>query len=64
MFDCFINDGRKKNSKLDAFDTMIKWSSIAKRLNRIPKRTANAVGKPAYPSLVLFKGLVLQRMYI
>lgn len=27
------------------------------------KRTANVVGRPAYSGLVLFKGLVLQRMY-
>ncbi|MCR4666254.1 MAG: IS5 family transposase [Desulfovibrio sp.] len=63
LFDCFINEWRKNNTKLDAIDIMIKWSPIAKRLNRVLKRTANAVGKPAYPSLVLFKGLVLQRMY-
>ncbi|MCR4667146.1 MAG: hypothetical protein K5657_07615 [Desulfovibrio sp.] len=47
LFDSFINGERKKNTKLDAIDVMIKWSPNAKRRNRALKRTANAVGKTA-----------------
>ncbi len=44
LFDCFINKGRKKNTKLDAIDMMIKWSPITKQLKKALQRTANAVG--------------------
>ena len=63
IVDYFVNHRRKKNTKLDAIDLMIEWKPVAKKLDKTLKRTANAVGKPAYPALVLFKGLVLQRMY-
>ena len=63
IVDYFVNCRRKKNTKLDAIDMMIEWKPVAKKLDKTLKRTANAVGKPAYPALVLFKGLVLQRMY-
>ena len=61
--DYFVNLRRKKNTKLDAIDLMINWKPVAKKLDKTLKRTANAVGNPAYPAIVLFKGLVLQRMY-
>ena len=61
--DYFVNLRRKKNTKLDAIDLMINWKPVAKKLDKTLKRTANAVGNPAYPAIILFKGLVLQRMY-
>ncbi len=51
----FVNHRRGKLSKLDAIDMMIEWKSVAKKLDKAHKRTANAVGKPAYHALVLFK---------
>ena len=63
IVDYFVNLRCKKNTKLDAIDLMIDWRPVAKKLDKALKRTANAVGRPAYPGLVLFKGLVLQRMY-
>ena len=63
IVDYFVNVRRKKNTKLDAIDLMINWKLVAKKLDKTLKWTANAVGKPTYPALVLFKGLVLQRMY-
>ena len=63
IVDYFVNLRRKKNTKLDSIDLMIDWRPINKKLGKALKRTANAVGKPAYPALLLFKGLVLQRMY-
>ena len=61
--DYFVNHRRNKNTKLNAIDQMIDWKPVARKLDKALKRTANAVGKPAYPALVLFKALVLQRMY-
>ncbi len=63
LVDYFANRQRTKPTKLDAIDMMIDWRPVAKKLNKALERTANAVGNPAYPALVLFKGLVLQRMY-
>ena len=63
LVDYFANRQRTKPTKLDAIDMMIDWRPVAKKLGKTLKRTANAVGNPAYPALVLFKGLVLQRMY-
>ena len=63
IVDYFVNLRRKKNTKLDSIDLMIDWRPLNKKLGKALKRTANAVGKPAYPALMLFKGLVLQRMY-
>ena len=63
LVDFFANRQRTKLTKLDAIDKMIDWVPVDKKLKNVLKRTNNAVGKPAYPALVLFKGLVLQRMY-
>lgn len=63
IVDYFVNLRCKKNTKLDSIDQMIDWRPVFAKLGRALKRTANAVGKPAYPARVLFKGLILQRMY-
>ena len=63
IVDYFFSLRRAQPTKLDALDLMIDWKPVAKKLDKALKRTANAVGRPAYPALVLFKGLVLQRMY-
>ena len=61
--DYFVNLKSTKPTKLDAIDMMIDWRPAARKLDKSLKRTANVVGKPAYPALLLFKGLILQRMY-
>ena len=63
IVDYFVNLQHKKITKLDEIDLMIDWKPVTKNLDMTLKRTANAVGKPAYPALLLFKGLILQRMY-
>lgn len=63
LIDYFVNLQQKKPTKLDAINQMIDWRPVAKKLDKALKRGANAVGKPAYPGLLLFKALVLQRMY-
>ena len=55
LVDYFANRQRTKPTKLDDIDKMIDWRPVAKRLHKALKRTANAVGHPAYPALVLFK---------
>ena len=59
----YLVQKRNRHSKLDDIDKMIDWRPIENKLKKVLKRTENAVGKPAYPGLLMFKCLVLQRMY-
>lgn len=63
LFNFGMQSNRQKHSKLDDINAMINWGPIEKILKGKLKRSASAVGKPAYPALVMFKALVLQRMY-
>ncbi len=54
---------KSRRTKLDDINMMINWKPVEARLKKVLKRTENAVGKPAYPGLMMFKCLVLQRMY-
>lgn len=63
LFAPILNLRRSKSTKLDNIDQMIDWRPVRKKLEKSLKRSANAAGKPAYPGLVMFKCLVLQRMY-
>ncbi len=54
---------KNKPTKLDAIDKLINWIPVERKLRKALKRTVNAAGKPAYPCLVMFKALILQRMY-
>jgi IS5 family transposase len=46
---------------LDEIDRLIDWKPLEKVLRQKLKRVANAVGNPAYPPLLMFKILLLQR---
>lgn len=59
----FLSTRSQKATKLDDINNMIDWTPVERRLKKSLKRAANAVGKPAYPGIVMFKCLVLQRMY-
>ena len=59
----YLVQKRNRRSKLDDINKMIDWRPIENKLKKVLKRTENAVGKPAYPGLLMFKCLVLQRMY-
>ena len=48
---------------LDEIDRLIDWKPLEKLLRQKLKRVANAVGNPAYPPLLMFKILLLQRWY-
>ena len=48
---------------LDEINRLIDWKPLEKVLRNKLKRVANAVGNPAYPPLLMFKILLLQRWY-
>jgi len=52
---------KHKDCFLDEIDRLIDWKPLEKVLHQKLKRVANAVGNPAYPPLLMFKILLLQR---
>jgi len=54
---------RKKETFLDQVLTLIDWTKIERIIRKKYKKFFNAVGSPAYPSLVMFKTLLLQTWY-
>ena len=52
---------KHKGCFLDEIDRLIDWKSLEKMLRNKLKRVANAGGNPAYPPLLMFKILLLQR---
>lgn len=61
--DYFIDQRRYTNQFLDKINELVDWKSIEKVLNKKHRKTASADGRPAYPSLPMFKLLLLQRWY-
>ena len=59
--DYFLSKRKFKPTFLDAIDHIIDWQPIQAFLNKKLRRKANAIGNPAYPSLAMFKILLLQR---
>lgn len=51
------------NIFLDKIDKLINWQDIEKTLENKYKKRASADGRPAYPALLMFKLLLLQRWY-
>ncbi len=54
---------KHKDYFLNEIDRLIDWKPIEKVLRQKLKRVANALDKPAYPPLLMFKILLLQRWY-
>ncbi len=52
-----------RNTKLDDINNIVDWAPFEKQLKKHIKRKAHAVGNPAYPAIVMFKCLILQRLY-
>jgi len=52
---------KHKDCFLDEIDRLIDWKPLEKVLRQKLKCVANAVGNPAYPPLLMFKTLLLQR---
>ena len=54
---------KKAKTFLDDVDQVIDWRPIEKVLKKKLRRNRDAAGNPAYPSLAMFKVLLLQRWY-
>ncbi len=54
---------KRKPDFFDAVGKAIDWEPISKFLNKKLNRKANVVGNPAYPALLMFKILLLQKWY-
>lgn len=54
---------KRKVTFLDEIDRLIDWKPLERLMNKRLKRCADAVGNPAYPALLMFKVLLLQRWY-
>jgi IS5 family transposase len=61
--DYFVGRRRSKATFLDEINALIDCKPIQAFLNKKLRRKANAIGNPAYPSLPMFKILLLQRWY-
>ena len=61
--DYFIEQRKHANGFLDKIDGFIEWKSVEKLLKKKYKKTMSADGRPAHPSLPMFKLLLLQKRY-
>ena len=59
--DALASDGAGRNTRLDRLDQLVKWYRFEKLL--APLRSDSTPGRPAYRPLVMFKALLLQRLY-
>ena len=63
MTDYALSRRKVRNSTLDDIDRIVDWTPFEILLKKHIKRKPNAVGNPAYPAIVMFKCLLLQRIY-
>lgn len=54
---------KKRPTFLDGIEQIVDWHPLEKFLRRKLRRHKDAVGNPAYPPLLMFKILLLQRCY-
>lgn len=59
--DAFVASGAGRNDRLDRLTTVVKWYRFEKILGGM--RSENGPGQPAYPSVMMFKALLLQSLY-
>ena len=58
--DGLVNDAARANAPLQRVSELVEWSAIEALLSGL---RSGAMGAPAYPSLVMFKALLLQQWY-
>ena len=58
--DQLVADVARGNATLERIDALVNWAAVKKLLS--PLRS-NPMGAPGYPSLALFKALLLQTWY-
>ena len=61
FLDMAISVRKKAKTLLDDVERAIDWRPIERFLKKKLRRHRDAVGNPAYPSLCMFKVLLLQR---
>lgn len=61
--DYALSKRKARNTKLDDINNIVDWAPFERLLKKHIKRKVNAVGNPAYPALIMFKCLILQRLY-
>jgi len=60
LAEAFIGRKLGSNARLEQIETLVKWYRFEKLLARLHEAP---VGRPSYPVLVMFKGLLLQQWY-
>ena len=63
MYGGLVSGSHTRETKLDEINRVINWGPIEERLQKQMPRNPNAVGNPAYPAIIMFKCLILQRLY-
>lgn len=61
LADALVARGQGRNDRLDRLDDLVKWYRFEKLLKDL--RDAGSAGRPSYPSLAMFKALLLQSLY-
>ena len=61
LADSMLSLRKRKDTYLDKIDKIIDWGRIKRILDKKYKWTKNAAGNPAYPSLPMFKILLIER---
>ncbi len=63
MADYALSKRQVRITTLDEIDRIVDWTPFEILLKKHIKRKPNAVGNPAYPAIIMFKCLLLQRFY-
>jgi len=63
LADYTLSQRKTIKTKLDEINEIIDWAPFERLLKKHMKRQPNAVGNPAYPAIVMFKCILLQRLY-
>jgi IS5 family transposase len=58
--DAFVGNNQKLNQRLDKISQQVDWKPFELKLNIV---YSSSTGRPSYPLLLLFKGLLLQAWY-
>ena len=61
--DLAIKELKKPKTFLDDLNKFVNWKPIEKVLKKKLRKRKDVIGNPAYPSLNMFKVLLLQRWY-
>ena len=63
IYGYLVSRKHARETRLDDINRVINWAPIEKILRKEMPRKPNAIGNPAYPAIIMFKCLILQRLY-